>query len=613
MIQRHDLRNIAIIAHVDHGKTTLVDGMLRQARVFHDRASVQVRVLDNNDLERERGITILAKNTAIHWGGVRINLVDTPGHADFGGEVERVLNMVDGVLLLVDAVEGPMPQTRFVLREALAKGHQAVVVVNKMDRANARPRWAVDRTFDLFVDLGATDEQAHFQVVYTNALTAQAGDEPEDLASDLTPLFESILKLPPPMADLDGSLQLLVSTLDYDPYRGRVAIGRLSSGSVSPGQLVVFGQPDTASVQGRVGDVFLFENLTRAAVEVATAGEIVAVTGMENVSIGDTVMDPEDPRPLPPISVEEPTVRMAFLVNSSPFSGREGEYVSSRVLRDRLLRELERNVALRVEDTESPEEFLVSGRGELHLAILIETMRREGYEFAVGRPEVITRESKDGVLEPFEDVYLDVGEQHVGPVIELLGTRRGSLLAMEPSGVDDLVSLHYLVPMRGLLGLRNKLLTATKGTVLLHSLFHGFLPWAGSIGGRESGSLVAHETGITNSNALNEAEGRGVLFVGPREEVYAGQVVGEGGRSGDIVINVCRKKHLTNHRKTGAEEGIFLRLPVVMGVDEAIEHIGEDELVEVTPKSVRIRKRDLEHERRQKAVKRLRKEAELVV
>lgn len=605
-VRRTDLRNIAIIAHVDHGKTTLVDAMLRQARVFRENQTVRERVLDSNDLERERGITILAKNTAIRWNGVKINIVDTPGHADFGGEVERVLNMVDGVLLLVDAVEGPMPQTRFVLRKALALGHKAVVVVNKMDRPNARPDWVVDQTFDLFVDLGATDEQADFTVVYTNALSGQASLTPDALGPDLTPLFEAILDLPAPEVRPDEPLQLLVTSLDYDEYKGRIAVGRLRSGTLRRAQEVAIGRPDTEPRRGKVAELFVFENLGRHAVEEAAAGEIVAVTGLPDVQIGETIMDVAQPNPLPPIAVEEPTVRMAFMVNTSPFAGREGQYVTSRVIRERLLRELERNVALRVEETESADTFLVSGRGELHLAILIETMRREGYEFAVGRPQVIYREI-DGVLhEPFEEVFIEVHEDFVGAVVEMLGKRRGQMLDMTSAAQDGTVSLRYLVPTRGLLGFRSRFLTATRGTGILHSIFHGYLPWAGDMEVRETGSLVAYETGVTTSYALNNAQERGTLFVGPGEEVYAGQIVGQHSRPGDLLINVCKKKHVTNHRRSFAEEGILLTPPVRLTLDEAIEYIGDDEVVEVTPQSIRLRKKELDAEKRQKAAKALR-------
>ena len=610
--RREDIRNIAIIAHVDHGKTTLVDAMLRQTDVFHARQSLTERVMDSGDLERERGITILAKNTAIRRGDMKINIVDTPGHADFGGEVERVLNMVEGVLLLVDAVEGPMPQTRFVLRKALEIGHQAVVVVNKMDRPNARPEWVVNATFDLFVDLGATDEQANFTVVYTRALDGRASAVATDAGVDLGPLFDAILKLPGPDIDPDSPLQLLVTNLEHDEYKGRMAIGRLRAGTIERGQDVVVCRPDTPPRKSKVSELFVFENLGRQAVESAAAGEIVSVAGLEELSIGETITDPLDPRPLEPIAVEEPTVRMAFMVNTSPFAGREGQYVTSRVLRDRLMRELERDVALRVEETDTSDAFLVSGRGELHLAILIETMRREGYELAVGNPEVIFHDVDGERHEPYEDVYIEVAEAHMGPVVESLGRRRGQMVNMHPAE-EGVVNLHFIVPTRGLLGFRNSFLTATRGTGMLHTLFHAYGPWAGAIEKRETGAIVAHEPGVTTGYALDTAQQRGSLFVGPGVEVYAGMIVGRRARADDLVINVCRRKQVTNHRKSFAEEGIQLTPPIVLSLDESIEYIGPDELVEVTPAAIRMRKRELDAEKRQRLDKSAKREREAQV
>jgi len=607
--RRDDIRNIAIIAHVDHGKTTLVDAMLRQTDVFHARQAVGERVLDSGDLERERGITILAKNTAIRRGEMKINIVDTPGHADFGGEVERVLNMVEGVLLLVDAVEGPMPQTRFVLRKALELGHRAIVVVNKMDRPQARPEFVVNATFDLFIDLGATEDQSDFTVIYTKALTGQSSTSPDAEGPDLGALFDAILALPGPEIDAESPLQLLVTNLDYDEYKGRMAMGRLRAGTLRRGQDVVVATPDSAPRKARVSELFVFENLGRDAVESADAGEIVAVAGLDDVAIGETITDPLDPRPLEPIAVEEPTVRMAFMVNTSPFAGREGKFVTSRVLRDRLMKELERNVALRVEETESADTYLVSGRGELHLAILIETMRREGYELAVGNPEVIFREVDGERQEPYEDVYVEVAEPHMGAVVEMLGRRRGVMANMHP-GEEGIVHLHYVMPTRGLLGFRNAFLTMTRGTGIVHTLFHAYGPYAADIEQRENGSLVAHETGITTGYALNTAQLRGALFLGPGVEVYAGMIVGQRPRPDDLVINVCRKKEVTNHRKSFAEEGIQLTPPILFSLDESIEYIGPDDLVEVTPASIRMRKRVLDADRRQKDEKRTRFERE---
>ncbi len=602
-MRRTDIRNIAIIAHVDHGKTTLVDAMLRQAKVFRANQVVRERILDSFDLERERGITILAKNTAIRYGDVKINIIDTPGHADFGGEVERVLNMVDGVLLLVDAVDGPMPQTRFVLQKALRLGHRAVVVVNKIDRPSARPQEVVDATFDLFVDLGATDAQADFPVVYTNAVAGDAGLASGAIGDGLRPLFEAILDLPSPVVDRERPTQLLVTNFSYDDYKGRIAVGCLRHGVLARGQEVVIVTPDSAPRKARVAELFVFENLERRPVEMATAGEIVAVAGIDHVGIGETIADPEAAEALPPITVEPPTVRMAFMVNDSPFAGREGTYVTSRHLRGRLLRETERNLALRVDETASPDTFMVSGRGELHLAILIETMRREGYEFAVGRPEVIYREIDGLRHEPFEDLYVDLADDYVGAAVDLLGRRRGKMVDLRCNG-DGTTSMTWLTPTRGLLGFRNRFLTATAGTGVMHTLFHGYRPWAGELEVRETGSLVAYEPGTTTAFALNNAQERGALFVEPGVAVFAGMIVGRQARSGDLPINVCKKKHVTNHRRSFAEEAIVLTPPVLLSLDMAIEYIRDDELVEVTPASIRLRKKDLDHERRQRAAKR---------
>ncbi|GAB4408305.1 MAG: translational GTPase TypA [Anaerolineae bacterium] len=617
---RTDIRNIAIIAHVDHGKTTLVDGMLRQTNVFRANQQVTERVLDSNDLERERGITILAKNTGIVYNGITINIVDTPGHADFGGEVERVMNMVDGVLLLVDAVEGPMPQTRFVLRQALEKGHKAIVVVNKIDRPAARPDYVVNATFDLFIDLGATDEQADFPVIYTIALEGRAGYQPDMLGPDLRPLFDTILdRLPPPQVEPEQPPRLLVTSLAYDNYIGRIAIGRLWSGTLRGGQSVVQITPPSSPPQtggteggqqsaGRVNQVFTFRDLQRVPQEAVSAGDIVAVAGLPNIGIGDTIADVTDPRPLPPITVEEPTVRMTFAVNDSPFAGREGDYVTSRQIRDRLRRELESNVALRVQDTESADRFIVSGRGELHLAILIETMRREGFEFAVSKPEVIFKDGPDGLREPLEHVYLEVSGDYLGAVSEMVGRRKGSLLNMR-YGEDGTVYAEYLVPTRGLLGFRQPFLIATRGTGIFHTLFHGYEPYLGDINTRDRGSLVALETGQVTSYALMNLQERGILFVTPEDQVYAGQVVGQYSREDDLVVNVCKTKHLTNHRKSFAEINVGLTPPRILSLDEAIDYLDVDELLEVTPKSLRVRKKQLDHNMRQRAAKQAKQEA----
>jgi GTP-binding protein len=604
---RQDIRNIAIIAHVDHGKTTLVDGMLRQTNVFRSNQEVAERVLDSNDLERERGITILAKNTSIEYKGVTINIVDTPGHADFGGEVERVVNMVDGVLLLVDAVEGPMPQTRFVLRQALQKGCQVVVVINKIDRPAARPNYALNATFDLFIDLGATDEQADFSVIFAKALSGQAGYAPDDLNEDLRPLFDTILDhLPPPTVDLDGPTQLLITTLEYSSYVGKIAIGRLSSGVIKSGQSVAHITAAGETKPEKVAQVFTFRDLQRFEQAEVRAGNIVAVTGIPDVGIGDTLADPDDPRSLPPITVEEPTVRMTFAVNNGPFAGREGKYLTSRQIRERLLRELEGNVALRVEELGKAGEFLVSGRGELHLAILIETMRREGYEFMVSRPEVIFRDSPQGVLEPVEELYLEVDKDYLGVVAELLGKRRGLLQEIN-YGEDGTVYCQYNVPTRGMLGFRQLFLTATRGAGIYHTLFHDYLPFLGAIDTQENGSLVSLEMGKVAAYALQHLQQRGSFFVMPGDQVYAGQVVGQHIRSEDLVINVCRTKHLTGHRAVPTAIVEALSTPRLMSLDQSIEYLSDDEFLEVTPDSLRIRKKQLKHDKRMKAEKRAKK------
>ena len=612
MSQQHrtDIRNIGIIAHVDHGKTTLVDGMLRQTNVFRSNQEVTERVLDSFDLERERGITILAKNTGIRYQDVTINLVDTPGHADFGGEVERVVNMVDGVLLLVDAVEGPMPQTRFVLRQALQKGLKVIVVVNKIDRPASRPDEVVNATFDLFIDLGADEQQADFPVIYARALEGRAGFAPDELESDLRPLFDTILDyLPPPVVDPEGPTQMLVTTLEYSSYVGKIAIGRLSSGAIQAGQSIAHITAEGEVKPGKVTQVFTFRDLQRVAQTEVQAGDIVAVAGIPDVGIGDTLADPDDPRPLPPITVEEPTVRMTFSVNDSPFAGREGKYVTSRQLRERLVHELESNVALRVRETDKAGEFIVSGRGELHLAILIETMRREGYEFAVSRPEVIFKEGAEGLLEPVEQLFLEVHNDYLGAMSEILGRRRGQVQALS-YGEDGTVYAQYLVPTRGTLGFRQPFLTATRGTGIFHTLFHGYEPYMGDIEMQELGSLVSLETGAVSAYALQHLQQRGAFFVAPGDEVYGGQVVGEHIRDEELVINVCRTKNLTGHRAVPKAIVEALAPPRVLSLDQAIEYLHPDELLEVTPESLRIRKKDLRHDARQKAIKRAKKERE---
>jgi GTP-binding protein len=597
-MQRDDIRNIAIIAHVDHGKTTLVDAMLKQSHIFRENQQVAERVMDSIALERERGITIMAKNTAVVYKGVKINIVDTPGHADFGGEVERVMNMVDGVLLLVDAVDGPMPQTKFVLRQALQRGHKAILVINKVDRANARPVHVLNETFDLFLDLGATEEQAEFPIIYTNAVTGESGAGHHHLGPDLEPLFEAIVEhIPPPDVYLDEPTRLLVTAINYDDYKGKIVIGRVHSGTFRKGQAVARIDHGGAATPARIAQAFTFQGLTRQEVEQAEAGDIVALAGIADVNIGDTIADADDPRPLPPIQVEEPTVRMTFGVNTSPLAGREGTYVTSRKLRDRLFGELDRDVALRIADTESPDTFLVSGRGELHLAILIETMRREGYEFHVSRPEVIFKEIDGQRQEPYEQVEIEVAQDVAGVVMELMGQRRGALIDMKYRD-DGTAHYVYKVPTRGLLGFRQAFLTNTRGQGIVNTLYAGYGPLAGPVTTRESGSLVAWETGVTTSFGLNNAQERGQLFLGPGVEVYEGQIVGQHIRDKDLEVNVCKKKHLTNMRNSTAEEGIRLEPPRLLSLDDAIEFLAEDELLEVTPRAFRLRKRLLsKHER----------------
>ncbi len=605
-MQRTDLRNIAIIAHVDHGKTTLVDAMLKQSHIFRENQHVETRVMDSNALERERGITILSKNTAVVYHGVKINIVDTPGHADFGGEVERVMHMVDGVLLLVDAVEGPMAQTRFVLRKALQAGHRAIVVVNKIDRPMARPDYVVNAVFDLFIDLGATDEQAEFPVIYSNALAGIAGFAPTDLHESLEPLFDTILKfIPAPDVDASAPAQLLVTTSAYDDYQGKILTGRLERGTLTKGMSVAHINREGEITPAKIAMLYTFNGLQRQEVEQVMAGDIVAVAGTGDVGIGDTIADAEQPEALPPISVEEPTVRVTMGVNTSPFAGREGKFVTSRVLRDRLYQETERDVALRVADTDAADTFLVSGRGELHIGILMETMRREGFEFQVSKPEVILQQRDDGLYEPMELVEIEVGSEYQGVVIEMLGKRRGLMRDMRH--LDD-GSIHYtyVVPTRGLLGFRQQFLTATRGQGIINSLFLAYEPIGGDLELRENGSLIASESGTTTAYGLNQAQERGILFVAPGEEVYEGQIVGQNSREADLEVNVCRKKQLTNFRNNvGAEDALRLEPPRRLSLDDALEYISEDDLVEVTPQGWRLRKKLLDvNERRRLKKKR---------
>lgn len=588
LTRRNDVRNIAIVAHVDHGKTTLVDAMLKQAKVFRDNQFVQERIMDSNDLERERGITILSKNTSITFNDTKINIIDTPGHSDFGGEVERILNMVEGVLLVVDSVEGPMPQTRFVLKKALEFGHAVIVVVNKIDRPSARPDYVVNSTFELFIELNASDEQCDFQVIYASGIKGRAGLSPENLADDLGPLFESILRcIPGPRIDRDGALQMLATNIEYDEHKGRIAIGRLHAGILRRGMAVRICTSEDECRFGRVSELFVYEKFSRVPAEIVEAGDICAVCGIDDIQIGETIADKSSGKPLPSIQVEEPTVKMAFSINTSPFVGREGKYVTSRNLRDRLYRELERNLAMKVEDGETADTFIISGRGTLHITILIENMRREGYEFMVGPPKVINKKVDDKLLEPYEISTVEVREEYMGPVVELLGKRRGQMFDMQGVGSEGTVLLKYKIPTRGLLGLRNAILTASRGTAILHTIFDGYGPWAGDITTRDQGSLVAFEDGTSTSYALASSQERGQLFIGPGVDVYKGQIVGIHQRPGDLSLNVCKKKAATNVR-SNKEQTVVLDTPLDYSLDDCIEYIQEDELVEVTPKSIRM-------------------------
>ncbi|PON49282.1 GTP-binding protein TypA [Parasponia andersonii] len=585
--RRRDIRNIAIVAHVDHGKTTLVDAMLKQAKVFRDNQFVQERIMDSNDIERERGITILSKNTSIAFKDTKINIIDTPGHSDFGGEVERILNMVEGILLVVDSVEGPMPQTRFVLKKALEFGHAVVVVVNKIDRPSARPDFVINSTFELFIELNATDEQCDFQAIYASGIKGQAGLSPENLAEDLGPLFEAIIRCIPGPRIEDGALQMLVTNIEYDEHKGRIAIGRLHAGVLQKGMDVRVCTSEDSCRFARVSELFVYEKFSRAPASTVEAGDICAVCGIDDIQIGETIADKSSGKPLPAIKVEEPTVKMSFSINTSPFVGREGKYVTSRNLRDRLYRELERNLAMKVEDGETADTFIVSGRGTLHITILIENMRREGYEFMVGPPKVINKKVNDKVLEPFEIATVEVPEEHMGAVVELLGKRRGQMFDMQGVGSEGTTLLKYKIPTRGLLGLRNAILTASRGTAILNTIFDSYGPWAGDISTRDQGSLVAFEDGTSTSYALSSSQDRGQMFIGPGVDVYKGQIVGIHQRPGDLSLNVCKKKAATNIR-SNKEQTVILDTPLDYSLDDCIEYIQEDELVEVTPSSIRM-------------------------
>lgn len=599
---RDNIRNIAIIAHVDHGKTTLVDQMLRQSGTFRANEQVAERVMDSNDLEREKGITILAKNTSVHWGGVKLNIVDTPGHADFGGEVERILKMVDGVILLVDSAEGCLPQTKFVLKKSLGLNLKPIVVINKIDRKDARPQEVLDEVFELFMSLGATYEQLEFPIVYAVGKLGLAKYKLEDEATDLAPLFETIIKhVPPPPGEISAPFQMLVANVDWSDYLGRLAVGRIFRGIVKPGEWIARIKHDGSIEKAKITKLYTFEGLKRVETEEAGAGEIVQLAGMEDIHIGETLANPENPEALPIINVDEPTISMNFLVNDSPFAGREGKFVTSRNLRDRLLRELRKNISIRVEEV-SPDTFKVAARGELQLAILIETMRREGFEFAVSKPEVIMQEVDGDTMEPIEQVVIDVPEEYVGSVIEALGTRKGQMVNMNT--LNGQTHLEYHVPSRGMIGFRGEFLTMTRGTGILNQLFYDYESFKGAIPGRTKGALISLEDGDATPYAMEGLQERSTFFVSPATKVYKGMIVGENSRDEDMIVNVTKKKHLTNMRASGSDGAVQLDTPRLMSLEQQIEWLDEDELLEVTPESTRFRKKILDPNERNRARKR---------
>ncbi len=601
-MENSKIRNVAIIAHVDHGKTTLVDQMLKQSGQFREGQLKGERILDSNDQERERGITILSKNIAVQYKDTKINLIDTPGHADFGGEVERVLMMADGCLLLVDAFEGPMPQTRFVLRKAFESHLRPVVVINKIDRPEGRPAEVLDEVLDLFIELGADDEALEFPTIYASGTQGFATTDPDKLTDDMSALFETIVQhVPEPEVDLTSPLQMLITTLDYNDYVGRIGIGRVHAGTIHSGEDVMVIHRDGTEKKERVGELFLFDGLGREKVSEVTAGDICAVVGLDSVDIGNTIADPENAKPLPIIRIDEPTLHMTFAVNNSPFAGRSGQYVTSRNIRDRLERELQTNVALRVEPGATPEEFHVSGRGMLHLSVLMETMRREGFELAVGKPKVIYRELDGKKTEPIEQCVIDVPSEHVGAVMELMGTRRAICKNMDNRGAGSLIE--FTIPARGLIGLRNRMLTATNGTAIMHHNFYEYEFFRGSIPGRANGSLMASEPGQVTAHALEGLSSRGEFFVKPGDQVYEGQIVGEHCRDNDLGVNVCRTKKLTNIRAASADKTVVLKPPRELSLELALEFIEDDELVEVTPEAIRMRKRLLKESDRRRAAR----------
>jgi GTP-binding protein TypA/BipA len=595
------LRNIAIVAHVDHGKTTLVDQLLRQSGVFRENEAVAERVMDSNDLERERGITILSKQTAVAYKGVKINIIDTPGHADFGGEVERILMMVDGILLLVDAFEGCMPQTRFVLKKALGLGKKPIVVINKIDRPGARPAEVIDEIIDLFIDLGASEDQLDFPVVYASGRDGYSSLDPDNMGTDMKALFETILsEIPAPEGDAEGPTQVLFSNIDYDDYVGRIGVGRVERGTVRVGQPLVLCHSDGTTQNVKIGRLYQFEGLKRVESESASVGDIISVSGIADLNIGETVCDPECVEPLPFIKIDEPTVSMMFMVNNSPFAGREGKYVTSRNIRDRLFKEVETNVAMRVEETDTTDCFKVSGRGELHLSILIETMRRQNFEFQVSRPQVIYKEINGRKCEPIELLIIEVPQDYVGAVMEKLGTRKAELVNMD-ARESGMTHLEFRIPARGLMGYRSEFLTDTNGNGIMNHIFDGYEPYKGDIVVRQQGSLIAHETGESTAYGLWNSQERGRMFIGPNTDVYEGMIVGASPKSEDIVVNVCKKKHVTNTRAAGSDEALRLVPHTVLSLEQCLEFIADDELVEVTPKSIRMRKVILDKALRMKA------------
>ncbi len=600
-MNREEIRNIAIIAHVDHGKTTLVDKLLTQSGIFRNNEQIEERMMDSNDLEKERGITILAKNTMVHYKDKKINIVDTPGHADFSGEVERIMKMVNGVLLVVDAFEGSMPQTKFVLRKALEAGLTPVVVINKIDRENARPQEVVDEILDLFIELGANDSQIEFPVVYASALKGLSGTDPENLEEDMKPLLDAIVEyIPAPVVDFDAPLQLQVTLIDYNEYLGRIGIGRIIRGEIKKNQMVAVMKRDGKIKQARIAKLYGYEGLKKFEIEDAKAGDIIAIAGIEEINVGETIADVEQPEALPLLHIDEPTMQMTFLVNNGPFAGKEGKYVTSRKLRERLFAELEKDVSLRVEETDSPDAFVVSGRGELHLSILIENMRREGYELQVSKPEVIVKELDGQKMEPVEKLIIDTPEEYMGSVMESLGYRKAEMLNMTHLGFGQ-IRLEFTIPSRGLIGYRTEFLTLTRGYGILNHSFDSYQPRVqGGIGGRRAGVLASSESGVSTTYGILSVEDRGILFVSPGMEIYEGMIVGEHNRDNDIIVNVCKEKHVTNVRSATKDESVKLKTPRTLSLEQALEYLDDDEYCEITPKSIRLRKKYLKKSDRDK-------------